>query len=59
MYTRQEKDGSWKCGDCMIFEIQQKIVRITPNSERAHEILEELEEENRQVQRWNKHVARD
>jgi hypothetical protein len=38
-----------KRGDCVTFEIQQKIVRITPNSEHAHKILKE---ENRQPQRW-------
>jgi hypothetical protein len=34
-------DGSYKCERCQIEEIQNRIVRVTPNSERARQILAE------------------
>jgi uncharacterized protein with ATP-grasp and redox domains len=34
-------DGSYKCEPCQIEEIQNKIVRVTPNSESAKRILAE------------------
>jgi hypothetical protein len=34
-------DGSWKCEPCQIEEIQNKIVKVTPNSESAKQILAE------------------
>jgi hypothetical protein len=34
-------DGSYKCEPCQIEEIQNKIVKVTPNSPRAKEILGE------------------
>jgi hypothetical protein len=34
-------DGSYKCEPCLIEEIQNKIVKVTPNSERAKQILAE------------------
>jgi hypothetical protein len=33
--------GRWKCGNCIEREVQDKIVRITPNSDRAKEIIAE------------------
>jgi hypothetical protein len=47
-------DGSLKCRPCCIRDLEDRIIRVTPKSERACEILEE----NRLVQRWNKHAAR-
>jgi hypothetical protein len=34
-------DGSYKCKTCQIEEIQNKIVKVTPNSQTAKEILRE------------------
>jgi superfamily II helicase len=34
-------DGSYKCEPCQIEEIQNKIVKVTPNSESAKRILAE------------------
>jgi hypothetical protein len=34
-------DGSYKCEPCQIEEIQNKIVKVTPNSESAKQILAE------------------
>jgi hypothetical protein len=35
-------DGSYKCLTCQTEELQDKIVKVTPNSQRAKEILAEL-----------------
>jgi hypothetical protein len=32
-------DGSWKCEPCQIEEIQNKILKVTPNSESARRIM--------------------
>jgi hypothetical protein len=34
-------DGSYKCEPCQIEEIQNRIVKVTPNSIRAKEIIKE------------------
>jgi hypothetical protein len=34
-------DGSYKCEPCQIEEIQNKIVKVIPNSHRVKEILQE------------------
>jgi hypothetical protein len=34
-------DGSWKCEPCQIEEIENKIIRVTPNSDSAKRILAE------------------
>jgi hypothetical protein len=34
-------DGSYKCEPCQIEEIQDRIVKVTPNSESAKRILAE------------------
>jgi hypothetical protein len=33
--------GKWKCGNCIEREIQDKIIKVTPNSDRAKEIIAE------------------
>jgi hypothetical protein len=33
--------GKWKCGNCIEKELQDKIVKVTPQSNRAKEILRE------------------
>ena len=38
--TKQD-NGKWKCGNCIEKEIQDMIVRVTPNSDRAKEIMAE------------------
>lgn len=42
---RQEK--GWKCGDCIENEIKDRIVRVTPNSDRAKEIIAERDSKKR------------
>jgi hypothetical protein len=34
-------DQGWKCGNCIERELQDRIVRVTPNSDRAKEIIAE------------------
>jgi hypothetical protein len=41
-------DSSYKCGPCSKGDLENRIVKVTPNSERAKEIIVE---ENSQVQR--------
>ena len=36
-------DGSYKCLTCQTEELQDRIVRVTPNSDRTEEILAEQE----------------
>ena len=33
--------GKWKCGNCIEREIGDRIIRVTPNSDRAKEIIAE------------------
>jgi hypothetical protein len=40
-YAHPDNMGRWKCGNCIEREIQDKIVRVTPNSDRAKEIIAE------------------
>jgi hypothetical protein len=35
------KPGKWKCGNCQEKELQDRIIRVTPNSQRAKEIIAE------------------
>ena len=39
-------DGSYKCAVC-VEEIKDRIIRVTPNSNRAHEIIQERESDKR------------
>jgi hypothetical protein len=39
IYAEKDKTGKWKCGNCIDREIQDRIVRVTPNSKRAREII--------------------
>jgi nitrate reductase beta subunit len=36
-----EQEGKWKCGNCVEREIQDRTIKVTPNSDRAKEILAE------------------
>jgi Fe-S-cluster-containing hydrogenase component 2 len=38
--TKQD-NGKWKCGNCIEREIQDRTIKVTPNSDRAKEILTE------------------
>ena len=38
-------DGSYKCQTCQTEKIQDRIVRVTPNSDRAMEIIAERKKE--------------
>jgi hypothetical protein len=40
-------DGSFKCETCQIEELKDRIVRVTPNSDRAKEIIAERESKKR------------
>jgi hypothetical protein len=39
--AKKMPDGSYKCLTCQTEELQDRIIRATPNSIRAKEILEE------------------
>jgi len=39
--AKPDNQGKWKCGNCIEREFQDMIVRVTPNSDRAKEIIEE------------------
>ena len=39
--AKKMPDGSYKCLTCQTEEIQNRIVKVTPNSDRAKEILAE------------------
>jgi hypothetical protein len=53
--AERQPDGSVKCGNCVRRDIADRIVRVTPNSLGAKEIIAE---EDRKVKRWNERVAR-
>jgi len=36
-----EQEGKWKCGNCIEREIQDRLIKVTPNSDRAKEIIAE------------------
>ena len=48
-------DGSLKCYTCQTEELRDRIVRVTPNSQRAREIVAE---EQREVSRHNDNAQR-
>jgi hypothetical protein len=47
--------GDYKCLTCQEEEIQDRIVHVTPNSQRAKEIIAE---EQREVNRYNNYAKR-
>lgn len=51
----READGRWKCGTCVQNDLRKKIVSVTPNSQRAREIIAE---EQQQVDKHNQGAAR-
>ena len=51
IYAEKDKTGKWKCGNCIDREIQDRIVRVTPTSNRAKEIIADRKrEEGRKLQ---------
>lgn len=40
-------DGSYKCAVCVGEELKDRIIRVTPNSDRAREIIQERESDKR------------
>jgi hypothetical protein len=49
--TIRMPDGSYKCHQCQTEEIQDKIIAVTPQSERAKEIIADRKrEENKRIQ---------
>jgi hypothetical protein len=49
--AKKMPDGSYKCLTCQTEEIQDGIIRVTPNSKRAQEIIAERKgEEGRKLQ---------
>ena len=53
--AKRMPDGSFKCYTCQTEELQLRIVRVTPNSQRTREIMVE---EQREVSRYNDYVQR-
>lgn len=47
--AKRMPDGSFKCHICQEEELKDRIVRVTPNSIRAREIIEERESKKRGV----------
>jgi hypothetical protein len=47
MYARPDSLGKWKCGNYIDKELQDRIIRVTPNSIRAKEIITERKERER------------
>ena len=52
-YAIRMPSGDYKCFPCQEEEIQDRIVRVTPNSQRAKEIIAE---QQREVNRYNDYV---
>lgn len=44
-------DGSYKCLTCQEEELKDRTIRVTPNSDRAREIIQEREADKRFKQR--------
>jgi hypothetical protein len=40
-YAHPDNLGKWKCGNCIDRELQDRIIRVTPYSIRAKEIIAE------------------
>lgn len=45
--AKKMPDGSFKCITCQEEELKDRIIRVTPNSDRAHEIIQERESDKR------------
>jgi hypothetical protein len=60
-YAHPDNLGRWKCGNCIDREIQDRIVRVTPNSDRAKEILAERkvkQQKELEFKRWEAQVRK-
>jgi hypothetical protein len=53
-----EQEGKWKCGNCIEREIQDGIIRVTPNSDRAKEIIAECKEKKKKELQFKDWEAR-
>ena len=51
--VKKMSDGSFKCIICQEEELKDRIIRVTPNSDRAHEIIQERESDKRFKEREN------
>ena len=54
-YAIRMPNGDYKCLTCQEEEIRERIVKVTPNSQRAREIITE---EQREVNRYNDYAQR-
>jgi hypothetical protein len=54
-YAIRMPSGDYKCLTCQEEEIQDRIVRVTPNSQRARE---NIAEQQREVNRYNDYARR-
>jgi hypothetical protein len=48
-------DGSLKCEVCQVEELRDRIVRVTPSSQRAREIIAE---DKHEVDKWNQYAMK-
>ena len=55
--AKKMPDGSYKCLTCQTEEIQDRIVRVTPNSDRAKEIIAEPREAERKELEFKRREA--
>jgi hypothetical protein len=46
--AKRMPDGSFKCETCQIEELKDRIIRVTPNSHRAKEIIAERESKKKE-----------
>ena len=55
--AKKMPDGSYKCLTCQTEEIQDMIVRVTPNSDKAKEIIAERKEVERKSLEFKRREA--
>lgn len=54
--AQKQDDGSWKCGKCILEDIQKKIVQVIPESDRAKQIIKAEEDK---VTSWNEYCKQN
>jgi Fe-S-cluster-containing hydrogenase component 2 len=61
IYAEKDDKGQWKCGNCIDMEIQDRIVRVIPTSNRAKEILADRKREEQkklQFRNWEARIKK-
>ena len=55
--AKKMSDGSYKCLICQTEEIQDKIIKVTPNSDRAREIIAEVKKKEKKELEFKRREA--